>query len=184
MYPWLNVSSVLFWDVCRCSACFVGVFFITRNRKRPKSFEPYVTMDMAKGLQKLFATYTSVENVGIYMNGCVCVRVRVRERARKVTSLTFEVNLIIKVFNLKLISSPAVFSYENESGLAFIHCCFFYLARCADYPRPGPGDPARLQWLLLLWSSRKQWRGGSRHSTCSPQARDAGGALTTNHQVV
>uniref|UniRef100_A0A8C5F3Y6 NIPA like domain containing 3 n=1 Tax=Gadus morhua TaxID=8049 RepID=A0A8C5F3Y6_GADMO len=73
-----------------CSACFVGVFFITRNRKRPKSFEPYVTMDMAKGLQKLFATYTSVENVGIYINGCVCVRVRVRERARKVTSLTFE----------------------------------------------------------------------------------------------
>ncbi|XP_076021741.1 NIPA-like protein 3 isoform X2 [Genypterus blacodes] len=30
--------------------CFVGVFLITRNRKKPKSFEPYVTMDMTNGV--------------------------------------------------------------------------------------------------------------------------------------
>ncbi|XP_008306885.1 NIPA-like protein 3 [Cynoglossus semilaevis] len=30
--------------------CFLGVFLITRIRRRPKTFEPYVTMDMAKGI--------------------------------------------------------------------------------------------------------------------------------------
>ncbi|KAG7510305.1 NIPA 3 [Solea senegalensis] len=30
--------------------CFLGVFLITRNRKKPKTFEPYVTMDMTKGV--------------------------------------------------------------------------------------------------------------------------------------
>lgn len=30
--------------------CFLGVFLITRNRKRSKTFEPYVTMDMANGV--------------------------------------------------------------------------------------------------------------------------------------
>ncbi|KAG7250474.1 hypothetical protein CRUP_014698 [Coryphaenoides rupestris] len=33
-----------------CAACFVGVYFITKNRKKPKTFEPYVTMDMAQGV--------------------------------------------------------------------------------------------------------------------------------------
>ncbi|KAM4625686.1 NIPA-like protein 3 [Polymixia lowei] len=33
-----------------CAACFLGVFFITKNRKRTKTFEPYVTMDMAQGI--------------------------------------------------------------------------------------------------------------------------------------
>ncbi|XP_068582603.1 NIPA-like protein 3 [Cebidichthys violaceus] len=30
--------------------CFLGVFLITKNRKRTKSFEPYVTMDMVNGV--------------------------------------------------------------------------------------------------------------------------------------
>ncbi|KAM3871210.1 NIPA-like protein 3 [Diretmus argenteus] len=33
-----------------CAVCFVGVFAITKNRKRTKTFEPYVTMDMTKGV--------------------------------------------------------------------------------------------------------------------------------------
>ncbi|XP_071384203.1 NIPA-like protein 3 [Centroberyx affinis] len=32
------------------AACFLGVFLITKNRKRTKTFEPYVTMDMANGV--------------------------------------------------------------------------------------------------------------------------------------
>lgn len=32
------------------AACFLGVFFITKNRKKTKTFEPYVTMDMANGV--------------------------------------------------------------------------------------------------------------------------------------
>ncbi|TMS20893.1 NIPA-like protein 3 [Larimichthys crocea] len=30
--------------------CFLGVFLITKNRKKTKTFEPYVTMDMANGV--------------------------------------------------------------------------------------------------------------------------------------
>ncbi|XP_074547333.1 NIPA-like protein 3 [Halichoeres trimaculatus] len=30
--------------------CFLGVFLITKNRKKNKTFEPYVTMDMANGV--------------------------------------------------------------------------------------------------------------------------------------
>ncbi|XP_047466514.1 NIPA-like protein 3 [Mugil cephalus] len=30
--------------------CFLGVFFITKTRKRTQAFEPYVTMDMANGV--------------------------------------------------------------------------------------------------------------------------------------
>ncbi|KAM6916947.1 NIPA-like protein 3 [Lycodopsis pacificus] len=30
--------------------CFLGVFLITKNRKRTKTFEPYVTMDMVNGV--------------------------------------------------------------------------------------------------------------------------------------
>ncbi|XP_038134090.1 NIPA-like protein 3 [Cyprinodon tularosa] len=30
--------------------CFLGVFLVTKYRKKPKIFEPYVTMDMAKGV--------------------------------------------------------------------------------------------------------------------------------------
>ncbi|TNM95337.1 NIPA-like protein 3 isoform X1 [Takifugu flavidus] len=30
--------------------CFLGVFLITKNRKNPQTFEPFVTMDMASGV--------------------------------------------------------------------------------------------------------------------------------------
>ncbi|XP_056623682.1 NIPA-like protein 3 [Triplophysa dalaica] len=33
-----------------CAVCFLGVFLITKNKRRAKAFEPYVTMDMAKGI--------------------------------------------------------------------------------------------------------------------------------------
>ncbi|XP_029900896.1 NIPA-like protein 3 [Myripristis murdjan] len=32
------------------AACFLGVFLITKNRKKAKAFEPYVTMDMTNGI--------------------------------------------------------------------------------------------------------------------------------------
>ncbi|XP_053191639.1 NIPA-like protein 3 [Scomber japonicus] len=32
------------------AACFLGVFLITKNRKRTKTFEPYVTMNMSNGV--------------------------------------------------------------------------------------------------------------------------------------
>ncbi|KAL0969596.1 hypothetical protein UPYG_G00229570 [Umbra pygmaea] len=34
-----------------CLSCFLGVFLITKNRKKPKAFEPYVTMDMSQGTE-------------------------------------------------------------------------------------------------------------------------------------
>ncbi|KAI4897037.1 hypothetical protein NFI96_014394 [Prochilodus magdalenae] len=33
-----------------CGVCFLGVFLITKNKKKAKAFEPYVTMDMVKGI--------------------------------------------------------------------------------------------------------------------------------------
>ncbi|XP_060790759.1 NIPA-like protein 3 [Neoarius graeffei] len=33
-----------------CAACFLGIFCITKNKKKAKAFEPYVTMDMMKGI--------------------------------------------------------------------------------------------------------------------------------------
>ncbi|KAM9465760.1 NIPA-like protein 3 [Clarias gariepinus] len=33
-----------------CFVCFLGVFLITKNKKNGKAFEPYVTMDMVKGI--------------------------------------------------------------------------------------------------------------------------------------
>ncbi|KAG7328586.1 hypothetical protein KOW79_008530 [Hemibagrus wyckioides] len=33
-----------------CAVCFLGVFLITKNKKKAKPFEPYVTMDMVKGI--------------------------------------------------------------------------------------------------------------------------------------
>lgn len=33
----------------RCAVCFLGVFLITKSKKKAKAFEPYVTMDMVKG---------------------------------------------------------------------------------------------------------------------------------------
>ncbi|TSU37074.1 NIPA-like protein 3 [Bagarius yarrelli] len=33
-----------------CAVCFIGVFLITKNKKKAKAFEPYVTMDMVNGI--------------------------------------------------------------------------------------------------------------------------------------
>ncbi|XP_064158202.1 NIPA-like protein 3 isoform X1 [Anguilla rostrata] len=33
-----------------CAVCFLGVFLITKNRKKGKVFEPYVTMDVMQGI--------------------------------------------------------------------------------------------------------------------------------------
>uniref|UniRef100_A0A8C1PMI3 NIPA like domain containing 3 n=1 Tax=Cyprinus carpio TaxID=7962 RepID=A0A8C1PMI3_CYPCA len=33
-----------------CTICFLGVFLITKNKRKLKGFEPYVTMDMVKGI--------------------------------------------------------------------------------------------------------------------------------------
>ncbi|XP_065144314.2 NIPA-like protein 3 [Paramisgurnus dabryanus] len=33
-----------------CALCYLGVFLITKNKRKAKAFEPYVTMDMAKGI--------------------------------------------------------------------------------------------------------------------------------------
>ncbi|KAL7873660.1 hypothetical protein AOLI_G00127310 [Acnodon oligacanthus] len=33
-----------------CAVCFLGVFLITKSKKKAKAFEPYVTMDMVKGI--------------------------------------------------------------------------------------------------------------------------------------
>uniref|UniRef100_A0A672N207 NIPA like domain containing 3 n=1 Tax=Sinocyclocheilus grahami TaxID=75366 RepID=A0A672N207_SINGR len=34
----------------KCAICFFGVFLITKSKRKVKAFEPYVTMDMAKGI--------------------------------------------------------------------------------------------------------------------------------------
>uniref|UniRef100_A0A4W4EGI8 NIPA like domain containing 3 n=1 Tax=Electrophorus electricus TaxID=8005 RepID=A0A4W4EGI8_ELEEL len=36
-----------------CALCFVGVFLITKNKKKTKAFEPYVTMDMVKAIPRI-----------------------------------------------------------------------------------------------------------------------------------
>ncbi|XP_076834320.1 NIPA-like protein 3 isoform X1 [Brachyhypopomus gauderio] len=36
-----------------CSVCFLGVYLITKNKRKPKAFEPYVTMDMVKGIPSI-----------------------------------------------------------------------------------------------------------------------------------
>lgn len=41
--------------------CFLGAFLITRNRKRTKSFEPYVTMDMANGVPTIHDQRSAVQ---------------------------------------------------------------------------------------------------------------------------
>ncbi|XP_052009989.1 NIPA-like protein 3 isoform X2 [Xyrauchen texanus] len=33
-----------------CAVCFLGVFLITKNKRKVKAFEPYVSVDMAKGI--------------------------------------------------------------------------------------------------------------------------------------
>uniref|UniRef100_A0A8D3E394 NIPA like domain containing 3 n=1 Tax=Scophthalmus maximus TaxID=52904 RepID=A0A8D3E394_SCOMX len=42
--------TVYFVLLYRTALCFLGVFLITKNRRRTKTFEPYVTMDMTNGV--------------------------------------------------------------------------------------------------------------------------------------
>lgn len=41
--------------------CFLGAFLITRNRKRTKAFEPYVTMDMTNGVPTIHDNRSAVQ---------------------------------------------------------------------------------------------------------------------------
>ncbi|XP_072555468.1 NIPA-like protein 3 [Paramormyrops kingsleyae] len=51
-YLEFNQESVL--HICMfllgCAICFLGVFLVTKNKRRTKAFEPYVTMDMMQGI--------------------------------------------------------------------------------------------------------------------------------------
>ncbi|XP_054653406.1 NIPA-like protein 3 [Dunckerocampus dactyliophorus] len=42
------------------AACFLGVFLITKNRKRSKTFEPYVTINMSNGVPTIHNTSPEV----------------------------------------------------------------------------------------------------------------------------
>lgn len=46
----IKAVTVYFVLLYRTALCFLGVFLITKNRRRTKTFEPYVTMDMTNGL--------------------------------------------------------------------------------------------------------------------------------------
>lgn len=45
----MYAELMMFGSFYRCVICFLGVFLITKNKKKAKAFEPYVTMDMVKG---------------------------------------------------------------------------------------------------------------------------------------
>uniref|UniRef100_A0A672P1T4 NIPA-like protein 3 n=1 Tax=Sinocyclocheilus grahami TaxID=75366 RepID=A0A672P1T4_SINGR len=50
---WLKLlysQAFLYKSACLCAICFLGVFLITKTKRKAKAFEPYVTMDMAKGI--------------------------------------------------------------------------------------------------------------------------------------
>ncbi|KAK7903860.1 hypothetical protein WMY93_016467 [Mugilogobius chulae] len=51
--------------------CFLGAFLITRNRKRTKAFEPYVTMDMANGVPTLHCKRSVVQPEGSFSYGAL-----------------------------------------------------------------------------------------------------------------
>lgn len=55
------------------AVCFLGAFLITRNRKRTKAFEPYVTMDMANGIPTIHNTQSVVQpdNNGTFSYGAL-----------------------------------------------------------------------------------------------------------------
>ncbi|XP_061824235.2 NIPA-like protein 3 isoform X1 [Nerophis lumbriciformis] len=42
------------------AACFLGVFLVTKNKKRSKTFEPYVTMNMSNGVPTIHSTSPAV----------------------------------------------------------------------------------------------------------------------------
>lgn len=48
----------------RCLIAFLGVFLITRNRKKPVPFEPYISMDAMPGNSKNPGLHHSVKGLG------------------------------------------------------------------------------------------------------------------------
>ena len=103
--------------------------------------------------------------------------------ACKVTPLAFEVNLYNQVVLINVSLRRSCFHMKMNLVLLLNRC--LSPDRCADYSRQGPGDPARLQRLLLLRRSGKQRRrGGPGSGPSSTQPAVAGGPLTTHHQVV
>lgn len=65
----LHISMFLLGIV----VCFLGAFLITRNRKRTKGFEPYVTMDMANGVPTIHDSQSAVQpdNNGTFSYGAL-----------------------------------------------------------------------------------------------------------------
>ncbi|CAL1575220.1 unnamed protein product [Knipowitschia caucasica] len=51
--------------------CFLGAFLITRNRKRTKAFEPYVTMDMANEVPIVHCKRSVVQPDGSFSYGAL-----------------------------------------------------------------------------------------------------------------
>ncbi|XP_020775274.1 NIPA-like protein 3 [Boleophthalmus pectinirostris] len=51
--------------------CFLGAFLITRNRKRTKAFEPYVTMDVANGVPTLHCKRSVVQPESSFSYGAL-----------------------------------------------------------------------------------------------------------------
>ncbi|KAJ0009009.1 hypothetical protein NQD34_016424 [Periophthalmus magnuspinnatus] len=51
--------------------CFLGAFLITRNRKRTKAFEPYVTMDVANGVPTLHCKRSVIQPEGSFSYGAL-----------------------------------------------------------------------------------------------------------------
>ncbi|XP_062326084.1 NIPA-like protein 3 [Osmerus eperlanus] len=54
-----------------CCACFLGVFLITRNRKKVKAFEPYVTMDMVQGVPTIHDRGWGADTSGSFTYGAL-----------------------------------------------------------------------------------------------------------------
>lgn len=50
----------------RCLIAFLGVFLITRNRKKSVPFEPYISMDAMPGNSKTTVVYCSYLSVGLH----------------------------------------------------------------------------------------------------------------------
>uniref|UniRef100_A0A8C6WME8 NIPA like domain containing 3 n=1 Tax=Neogobius melanostomus TaxID=47308 RepID=A0A8C6WME8_9GOBI len=72
-YDELNHEDILHISVflLGTAICFLGAFLITRNRKRSKSFEPYVTMDMANGVPTIHNNRSAGQPDGSFSYGAL-----------------------------------------------------------------------------------------------------------------
>lgn len=48
----INKCKCLFCALYRSAVCFLGVFLITKTKKKARIFEPCVTLNMSNGLYK------------------------------------------------------------------------------------------------------------------------------------